>query len=110
MAKGVCMVKGYVWQKGGIHSEGGHMWQRGGMHGIQRDMEIRSMSGRYASYWNAFLFGEVFARNCMNIKEIGPRGSGHASLIPALRSANENVSHCGFKTILRLVCGLQNFE
>ena len=28
----------------------------GGMHGIRRDTEIRSMSGRYASYWNAFLF------------------------------------------------------
>ena len=28
----------------------------GGMRGIRRDMEIRSMSGRYASYWNAFLF------------------------------------------------------
>ena len=27
----------------------------GGMRGIQRDTEIRSMSGRYASYWNAFL-------------------------------------------------------
>ena len=29
---------------------------RGDMHGIRRDTEIRSMSGRYASYWNAFLF------------------------------------------------------
>ena len=28
----------------------------GGMHGIRRDTEIRSKSGRYASYWNAFLF------------------------------------------------------
>ena len=27
-----------------------------GLRGIQRDTEIRSMSGRYASYWNAFLF------------------------------------------------------
>ena len=28
----------------------------GGMHGIQQDTEKRSMSGRYASYWNAYLF------------------------------------------------------
>ena len=27
----------------------------GDMHGIRRDREIQSMSGRYASYWNAFL-------------------------------------------------------
>ena len=27
----------------------------GGMCGIRRDTDIRSMSGRYASYWNAFL-------------------------------------------------------
>ena len=27
-----------------------------GVRGIRRDTEIRSMSGRYASYWNAFLF------------------------------------------------------
>ena len=27
----------------------------GGMCGIRRDTEIRSMSGRYTSYWNAFL-------------------------------------------------------
>ena len=36
---------------------GGHAWLLpGGVHGIRRDTEIRSMSGRYASYWNAFLF------------------------------------------------------
>ena len=30
--------------------------------------------GRYASYWNAFLFGIIFAENCMKIKNIGLRG------------------------------------
>ena len=30
------------------------MWFFGGVHGFFD--EIRSMSGRYASYWNAFLF------------------------------------------------------
>ena len=28
--------------------------------------------GRYASYWNAFLFGKFFTENCMNMNEIGP--------------------------------------
>ena len=32
---------------------GGHEWQGAGMCG--RYYKIRSMSGRYASYWNAFL-------------------------------------------------------
>ena len=36
---------------------GGRAWLLpGGMRGIRRDTEIRSMSRRYASYWNAFLF------------------------------------------------------
>ena len=36
----------------------GHAWLLmggGGVRGIQQDTEIRSMRGRYASYWNAFL-------------------------------------------------------
>ena len=56
--RGVCMV-------GGVHGRG-HAWQ-GGMHGRgcayhthpdppARYYEIRSMSGRYASYCNAFLY------------------------------------------------------
>ena len=44
--------------------------------------------GRYASYWNAFLFSLFFPRNCMKLKEIGPRGG--LSLAPPLRSANVN--------------------
>ena len=47
---GVCVVA-----RGGIHGCSG-----GGMHGCSRDTEIRSMSGRYASYWNAFLFFFIF--------------------------------------------------
>ena len=55
---GVCVV-------GGVHSRG-HVWW-GGMSG-RGSMQppgryythgIRSMSGRYASYWNAFLFSIV---------------------------------------------------
>ena len=49
---GACMVAlgGHVWLL-----LGGHAWLlRGGMRGFFD--EIRSMSGRYASYWNAFLF------------------------------------------------------
>ena len=58
---GVCMaaVGGYAWLLPGGHAwllQGGmHGCSRGGIRGIWRDTEIRSMSGRYASYWNAFL-------------------------------------------------------
>ena len=57
---GACMTGGHVWWdvcmagEGVMHGRGrGHAWQ-GGVHG--RYYKIRSMSGRYASYWNAFLF------------------------------------------------------
>ena len=48
------MVKGGMHGDGGMHGKGG-----GGVHGIRRDTEIRSMSGRYASYWNAFLLSHI---------------------------------------------------
>ena len=56
-------VHGFFWGVGGMH---GFFW--GGVHGFSRGVrdffwgacvgydEIRSMSGRYTSYWNAFLF------------------------------------------------------
>ena len=47
---GACMAGGCVWQ-GGMHGRGACV--AGGMH--CRYYEIRSMSGRYVSYWNAFL-------------------------------------------------------
>ena len=66
---GVCVVApggACVVAPGGCGCSWGHAWllpggcawllPRGGMHGIWRDTEIRSMSGRYASHWNAFLF------------------------------------------------------
>ena len=44
-ARGACMV-----------AAGGHAWLLlGGVCGMRRDTEIRSMSGRYLSYWNAFI-------------------------------------------------------
>ena len=57
---------------GGVHGCWGHAWLLGGMHGcgghaqlwgacIGYD-EIRSISGRYASYWNAFLLNIVFKK------------------------------------------------
>ena len=57
---GMC---GFIW--GGMQGfiqQGGHVWfysAGGGMHGFFSFFgynDIRSMSGRYASYWNAFLF------------------------------------------------------
>ena len=63
---GACVVLfgGRVWfyLGGGVHGfSGGHVWffWRGGMRGFFSFFgynEIRSMSGRYASCWNAFLF------------------------------------------------------
>ena len=60
MAKGACMVRGHVWQRGG------HVWQ-GGMHGRACVVCIPpstryglSTRGRYASYWNAFFFWLCF--------------------------------------------------
>ena len=66
VAPGGCMVApgGHAWLLlGGMHvcSQGGMCGcSRWGMHGIQCDTEIRSMSGRYASYWNAFLLADFF--------------------------------------------------
>ena len=48
----------------------------------EADSGIRSMSGRYASYWNAFLFGKIFAKNCMKIKEIGTRVGARVFSVP----------------------------
>ena len=66
---GTCVVArggmcGCPWPPGGMHgcwgvcmvAPGGVHGCSGGVRGIQRDTEIRSMSGRYASHWNAFLF------------------------------------------------------
>ena len=58
---------GHVWQ-GGVHA-GGHAWQ-GGVCGTppSRYYDIWSISGRYASCWNAFLWFMViiivFVRSC----------------------------------------------
>ena len=47
MARGACVAGGHAWQGG----------MRGGGHAFHsRYYGIQSMSGRYASYWNAFLF------------------------------------------------------
>ena len=53
--------------EGGMHGEGGHAWCRvggacvaqGGGHAWYAPPPRygRSLRGRYASYWNAFLFG-----------------------------------------------------
>ena len=69
-SEGVCVVAGgCAWLRGGVHGcqgacmvagGGGHAWLWGvcmvaGGVCIGYD-KLRSMSGRYASYWNAFLF------------------------------------------------------
>ena len=51
--RGACVVKGACMAKGGgMRDEGRHAWRRGACVGYD---EIRSMSGQYASHWNAFL-------------------------------------------------------
>ena len=50
--------RGHAWWGQGACMAGGGCVAEGGMRG--RYYEIRSMSGRYASYWNAFLFSGVF--------------------------------------------------
>ena len=67
--QGVCMVlfgghvhgfiRGHAW----FYPGGMHGFIRWGVHGFSSFFgynEIRSMSGRYASYWNAFLFGYLY--------------------------------------------------
>ena len=73
---GACMVAGgHVWLPGGMHGCQGVCMVAGGVHGcwgvgvcmVGRGAcvgydEIRSMSGRYASYWNAFLLYVVLVQ------------------------------------------------
>ena len=63
MANRVCGEGGHVWQTGGVCDERG-------MRGIQRDTEIRSMSGQYASYWNAFLLMNQLQYICQPGQEV----------------------------------------
>ena len=51
----VCIARGCAWQgacMAGACMAERHVWQGG-------DYEIRSMSGQYASYWNAFLLQTI---------------------------------------------------
>ena len=57
--EGACVVA-----LGGVH---GYSWG-GGVCGIRLDTEIRSMSGRYASYWNAFLLTRRSPTNISNFR------------------------------------------
>ena len=83
--RGACVVflgsvHGFL---GGMHGFfGGHAWffggacmvffSWGGMHGLYN--EIRSMSGRYASYWNAFLLFNVYKMSWPHVHDILNRG------------------------------------
>ena len=62
--RGACVVaRGACMFVGGVHGcRGGHAWLPGGMRvcwGCIGYDKIRSMSGRYASYWNAFLLEKL---------------------------------------------------
>ena len=50
-----------------------YLWIRGGVYTPSRHPQDGLCSGRYVSYWNAFLFDKIFTKNCMKMKEIGLR-------------------------------------
>ena len=50
---GACVAGGHA-RQGSMRGRGGHAWHTHPCHARSPDM--RSMCGRYASYWNAFLF------------------------------------------------------
>ena len=52
---GLCVAKGGMHNKRGLRGRG-HVWQGGCMAGGMRGRRDSYCSGRYASYWNAFLF------------------------------------------------------
>ena len=69
---GMCGCQGVCMVAGGMHGCQGACMVVGGMHGCRGACigydEIRSMSGRYESYWNAFLFWNSFKVFFMNAK------------------------------------------
>ena len=64
---GVCGCGGHAWL-GACVVAGGACVVAGEGACVGYD-EIRSMSGRYASYWNAFLFIPVFIRRFLEATE-----------------------------------------
>ena len=101
--------RGHAWQ-GGVCSRGGRVWrgdmcEAGDVHGTgvcmagacvaeggmfrrappRRYYEIRSMSGRYASYWNAFLFTFTFrtrrVRRESDLGRLNRREPSHSQIL-----------------------------
>ena len=75
--QGACVVaRGHAWLPGGCMAVGGHAWLWGACMVAGRVCmgydEIRSMSGQYASYWNAFLLNKVTARGAEHLKQKTP--------------------------------------
>ena len=75
--RGACVAGGHAlageraWHVGGMWV-GGYVWQ-GGMHATHAPLDItrygRSMRGRYASYWNAFLLSNVTSKLCCKMNK-----------------------------------------
>ena len=86
MHGGACVVGGHAWWgacvvggHGGGHAWGGGVRGGGGHVCHGRYHGIRSMSGRYASYWNAFLFLVVFRITSLSLdqaKKTHPKPAG----------------------------------
>ena len=56
----------------------------------------------YASYWNAFFFGKIFAENCIKMKEIGPIGGCTSLAPPPLDPPMLEKQHCDFHFQLKV--------
>ena len=68
------------------------IWMQASSPGLGRPSPpIRSTSGRYASYWNVYLFGKILAKNCMKMKEIWPRRNS-CHWHPLLGSTNARIA------------------
>ena len=64
---------------GGVCGEGGHAWQ-----GRMCDRRDGHCSGRYASYWNAFLFGKIIAQSQAYHWSLVPHERGHSQKVLAI--------------------------
>ena len=77
LSRGSLSRRVFVQWEGGSLSRGGGWCPRGLCLGVSvqgvsvRETPHTVTSGRYASYWNAFLFGIIFAEYCKEIKKIG---------------------------------------
>ena len=101
-APGRCLVLGVCLVLGGVPGRG---WGVGITACTEVDPPGRDgyCCGRYASCWNAFLFGILFAENCMKIKKIGLTGGSALPRGPPIRHWSKLYPH------MSVYCKISNF-